>query len=284
MVGNMNISIDALKKNIDKAKAFQVAETPALELGKSGAKADQDAKSLRATMQTNVDALDNPLTQSHFAVQTIDEAVIDDFYQKDLRAAVTALRRHIIDTIGEADFEGVLKGGDDRFSLKKAQGAIDKANLSRLQATLDKISPHIKSSNEKIVGLESDIKKANEVPKRNADALEAELGSKYTLACIPIIGMFTAFGIRSKVQTFEPAFRGANQIYKDLGNTMIEKNSKMSMIALIIGAILGLGSLVFFLVSGGPIVISIIVLVAVAITFLVLFLTGKQLKEYLGIS
>jgi len=284
MVDKIRKTIDSLKLNIDKATALQATETPAVELGKAGTKADQQAKSLRASMQTNVDALDGPLTQSHFAVQIIDEAVIDDFYRKDIKVAVTALRKHIVDTVGEQNFEGVLKGGDDRFSLKKAQTAIDNANVTRLQTTLDKIPGHIRELTEKVKNAESDIQKANEVPKRNADALSAELGTKYTMACIPVIGLFFAIGIHNKVKTFAPAFRGGNPIYKTLGNALIEKNKKMNIIAMIIGAILGFGSLILFAVSGGPVAVSVIVLACCAITVLMLFLTGKKLQDFLSLS
>ena len=280
-------AIDSLKRNIEKAKAFQAAETPAIKLAKAGVNTDQQAKSLWASMKSNVDALDGPLTQNHFAVQIIDEAVIEDFYQKDLRAAVTTLRKHIIDTIGEANFEGVLQGGDDRFSLKKSQDAIDKANLTRLQSALDKIPRYTKELTEQITSAESDINNANEVPQRNADALSAELGTKYGVACVPIIGFFAAIAIHGRVKTFEPAFRSTNQIYQDLGNTLLEKNKKMNIIALIINLILGLGSLAFFAMSGRPVnpaslvVIPGIVFATSAMTFVMLLMTGKKLESYL---
>jgi prefoldin subunit 5 len=119
MIGEINDVIASLKSNLDKAKEFQRAEAPSAILGKVGVKADQKAKSLRATMQSSVDTLGDLLTQNHFAVQIIDEAAIDDFQQKDLRVAVSTLRKHIADTIGERCFESILKGGDDRFLLKK---------------------------------------------------------------------------------------------------------------------------------------------------------------------
>jgi len=282
IVVKIKSAINSLKLNIEKAKAFQAAETPAIKLAKAGVNADQQAKSLWASMKSNVDALDGHLTQNHFAVQIIDEAVIEDFYQKDLRVAVTALRKHIVDTIGEANFGGVLQGGDDRFSLKKGQDAIDKANLTRLQSALDTIPRYIKELTEQITSAESDINHANDVPRQNADALSAELGTKYGVACVPIIGFFAAIGIYGRVKAFEPAFRGTNQIYKDLGNSLLEKNKKMSIVALIINLILGFGSLIYFAVSSGPVVISGIVLTTYAITFLLLLLTGKRLKSYLG--
>jgi len=99
IVVDIKNAVDSLKLNIEKAKAFQAVETPAVELGKAGVNADLQAKSLIDSMQSNVDVFDGSLTQNHFAVQIIDEAVIEDFFQKDLRGAVVALRKHIVDTI-----------------------------------------------------------------------------------------------------------------------------------------------------------------------------------------
>jgi len=283
IVVKIKSAINSLKRNIEKAKVFQAVETPAIKLAKAGVNADQQAKSLWSSMKSNVDALDGPLTQNHFAVQIIDEAVIEDFYQKDLRVAVTALRKHIIDTIGKANFEGVLQGGDDRFSLKKGQDAIDKANLTRLQSAFDKIPRYIKELMEQIASAEADINHANEVPQRNADALSAELGTKYGVACVPIIGCIAAIGIHGRVKTFEPAFLSTNQIYKDLGDTLLEKNKKMSIVTFIINLILVLGSLVFFAVSGNPVTLYVsgIVLATSAITMVMLLMTGKKLESYL---
>jgi len=107
--------------------------------------------------------------------------------------------------------------------------------------------------------------------------------------------MFSAIGIPGKVKEFEAAFRGTNQAYKDLGNTLLAKNKTMIVVSLIINLILGVGSLIYFAVSGGSVVIpvgehqfpvefalSAIVLATYFITFLMLLLTGWRLKSYLG--
>ena len=295
IIGKINDTIDSLKTNIDKAEAFKAVDALAVELGKAGVNADQQAKSLRASMQSNVDTLGDPLTQNHIVIQIINEAVINDFYQKDLRMAVSGLRKHIVDTIDEANFESVFKGGDDRFSLQKAQTAIENAKLGRLQVALDKLSPHIKDLTGKITGAETDIRKANETLKDNiqkadeifkqrAQGLRADASLKLDVSCIPVFGMFTAIGVRGKIKEFETEFRGGNQLYKDIGNELTEKTKKMSMAALIINLLVGLGSLIVFLVSGGPAILSVIVLAMFGITYLMLFFTGKQLKDYLDIS
>ncbi|MDR2584095.1 MAG: hypothetical protein LBC75_11490 [Fibromonadaceae bacterium] len=301
IVGKINATIDLLKSNIDKAKAYQAVGTPAVELGKAGVNTDQQSKSLRASMQTNVDALDDPLTKNHLVVQIIDEAVIDDFYQKDLRAVATALRKHIVDTIGEANFEGVLKGGDDRFSLKKAQDAIENANLTRLQVVLDKIPPHIKDLTDKITEAEADIRKANdtlkentrkaeEAHKQNADTLNANISVDYISTCVPVVGFMLAFTILGRLKEFESEFRSTNQVYRDLGNALLKKNKKMITFIMIIGAILGFGGMVAFFVLnlGNSIAVNAgipgAILLFYIITILGLTAVEKRLRSFLGIS
>jgi len=293
IVGKINDTIVSLKSNIDKAKAYQAVGTPAVELGKAGVNADQQAKSLRASMQTNVDALDDPLTKNHFVVQIIDEAVIDDFYQKDLRGVATALRKHIVDTIGEANFECVLKGVD---ALKKAQDAIENTNLTRLQVVLDKIPPHIKNLTDKITEAKADIRKANETlkeaeeaHKENAYKLDANLRDDYIYTCVPVLGFMNAFTILERVKEFEFAFR-KNQVYRDLGNALLEKNKKMITVIMIIGAILGFGGMAAFFVLNLSDSIAVnagipgAILLLYIITILGLTAVEKRLRSYLGTS
>jgi hypothetical protein len=55
----------------------------------------------------------------------------------------------------------------------------------------------------------------------------------------------------------------------------------MSLVAFIINMILVLGGVVYFLVSGGPVVISVILLATAAMTMIMLLLTGKKIESYL---
>jgi len=281
-------TIDALNQSIAKANEGVTASGG---FANTGVSAHQKAETLLASMKSNVEALENDILESkHFAVQIIEEAIIDDFYHKDLRPAVIALRQHLVGTIGEENLNGIVKGDEDRFSLEKAYSAIKQANLVRLQAALDKIPEHIKKMNDLIAAAESDIRNANEVPKQNADALSAELRKKYIFACFPVFGCISAFGILGRVKVFEPAFRSTNQIYRDLGNALLVKNSKMTTAVMIIGAILGLGGIVAFLVLnlGHSVAVNIgvpgAILVFYIITYLLMTLVGKRLRSFLGIS
>ena len=279
IVAKIKNTIDVLNQNIVKAKEIEIA---AVDFAKAGVDSNQQAETLLASMYSNVEALDGTLTRNHIAVQMIEEAVIDDFYQKDPRVAATTLRKHLINAIGEENFEDILKGGDDRFSLKEARDIIDKANLVRLQAALDKIPSHVKKLTELITSAESDIQRANEVPKQNAVALSSKLSKKYIFSCVPVIGFISAFGIYKQVKTFEPAFRGTNQIFKDLGGVLLRKNKKLTIVVMILGAVFSFGGLIaFFDLSLAPVGV---VLVTYIITVLVLFLTGKKLQSFLGIS
>ena len=287
VIVQINKTIDALKQNIAKAKE---AEAAAVDFARTGVDASQQAETLRTSMHSNVEALEGSLTQSHIAVQMFEEAVIEDFFLKDLRGAVTALRKQLSDAVGERNFEYILKGGDDSFSLKKAQDAIDKANVARLQAALDKIPGHINVLTGHITKAESDIVKVNEVPKENAEALNSELGKKYIFACFPVFGFIYAFGILGRIKTFESAFRSTNQVYRELGSTLLAKNKTMITVVMIIGAILGLGGIAtFFILNlGKDIAVNVgvpgAILLFYIITVLGLTAVGKRLHSFLGIS
>jgi len=285
VIVEINKTITALKQNIAKAnEAVKIAS----DFAKTGVGADQQAKTLLSSMKSNVDAMKNEIvSQSHFTVQLMDEAIIEDFFEKDVRSAVIALRLHLVGVIGEAELNNLVKGDQDRFSLGKAENAIQKANLLRLQEALNKIPAHIKKTNDLITTAESDIREAGKVPQQKADALKTELGGKYIQVCLPLIGLFASGGILGRIKTFEPAFRSTNQIYQQLANALLEKNKKMTTIAMIIGAILGLGGMgVFFgLNLGNSVAVNVgvpgTVLVLYGITVLVLNTVGKRLRSFL---
>jgi len=279
-------TIDSLNQSIVKANK---AVTAAGDFAKTGVSTDQQAEKLLSSMKSNVEAMKKDIfSQNHFAVQMIDEAVIKDFYHKDIRSAVTALRKHIVGAIGDKKLDNLEKGDEDRFSLEKAENAIKQANLVQLQAALDKIPAHIKKTTDLIASAESDIQEAGKVPEQNADALNAELDKKYILACFPVFGWISAIGILGRVKTFEPAFRSTNQIYQDLANALLVKNRKMTIIVMIIGAILGFGGMaVFFgLNLGNSVAVNVgvpgSVLVLYVITILLLTVVGKRLRSFCG--
>jgi hypothetical protein len=288
IVVQINKTIGALNHSIVKANQAAVA---AGDVAETGVSAHQQAEALLASMKSNVEAMQNYiLSRDHFAVQMIEEAVIDDFYHKDLRSAVNALRQHLVGTIGEENLNGIVMCEEDRFLLGKAHSAIRQANLVRLKSTLGKVPEHIKKTTDLIARAESDIRNANEVPKQNADALKAELGNKYIGACFPVLGCIFALGILGRVKAFESAFRSTNQIYRDLGSTILVKNNKMTTVVMIIGAILGLGGAAAFFVMdlGHSIEVNAGVpggiLLFYIITVLALTSAGKRLRSFLGLS
>jgi hypothetical protein len=92
------------------------------------------------------------------------------------------------------------------------------------------------------------------------------------------------------VKAFEPAFRSTNPIYRELGNTLLAKNSKMTTAVMIIGAILGLGGMAAFFVLnlGNSVAVNAIVpgivLALYGIAVLVLNTVGKKLRSFCGIE
>jgi len=285
IIGQINKTVIDLEQNIVKANK---AVTSASDLAKTGVSTDQEAKTLLSSMKSNVEEMkDDIISQNHFSVLMLNEEVIEDFYQKDGRSAVIALRKNLISKIGEEKLDSLVKNETDRFSLEKAENAIKQANLLRLQIALDKIPAHIKKTNDLIASAKSDIQEAGKVPQQNADTLSTELGKKYITACLPLFGCIAAIGILGRVKAFEPAFRSTNQIYQNLANAILVKNSKMTKVVMIIGAILGIGGIVTFFVLnlGNSVAVNAgvpgAVLLLYAIAVLILFLIGKRLSFFL---
>ena len=278
-------TINTLNQSIVKANEMVAV---ASDFAKTGVSADQQAKTLLASMRSNVEAMKKDIfSQDHFAVQIIDEAVIDDFYNREVRPAATALRKHIVSAIGDGENDNLVIDEEDRFSLEKTENAIQQANLLQLQAALDNIPGHIKKTTDLISTAESDINEAGKVPKENADVLNVELGKKYIISCLPIYGLISAIGILGRVKAFEPAFRSTNQIYQDLLNALLVKNKKMTTVVMIVGAILGLGGIAaFFVLNIGNSVAANLgvpgtVLMLYVITVLILTMVGKRLSSFL---
>lgn len=288
IIAQINKAIAALNQSIVKANELVTA---AGDFAKTGVSADQQAKTLLSSMKSNVEAMKKDIiSQDHFTVYMIDEAVIDDFYHKDVRSAIASLRKHLVETVGDETIDHLVKGGKDLFSLEKTETAIRQAGLLRLQDALEKIPAHIKKTTNLIASAESKINEVGQIPKQNADALKAELGKKYILACFPVYGWISAIGIFGRLKAFESAFRSTNQIYKDLANDLLEKNRKMTVVVMIMGAILGFGGIaVFFALNlGNSVIVNASVpgalLLLYVITVLFMLLVGKRIRSFSGIS
>ena len=279
VIAQINQTIAALNQNIAKGnELLAIAGEPA----RTGVSADQQAKELLSSMKSNVDDMRvDILSRHHFSVQMFDEAVIDDFYHKDVRPSILALRQNLVSTLGEDKLVVWSRDDLDFFSLVNAEDAIAKANLLLLQSDLDKIPAHIKKKNDLIASANSDIQEAAKVPQQNSDALNSELDKKYIGACFPFIGWIFAIGILGRVKAFAPAFCSTNQLYKNLANSLLETNKKFTNIVLILGIILGvLGTVVLGFVFGN-VVFPVIILASYATTYLLLSSAGKQLRSFL---
>jgi hypothetical protein len=207
--------------------------------------AHEGAEALLSSMKTNVQGMNNDLllVPGHFLFEMMDEAVIDDFYHRELRPIVGGRRKQLVATIGEEQVDALVAKNDDRYSLRKAEAAIKQADLLRLRSEREKIDGHVKKVSESIAACEADLAKAQEVPRRNADAFRAGLSGKYILSCLPGIGVLFAFGILGKVKAFEAGFKSTNQIYRDLATEVFAKNRTMTTVALVLAALAGLGGL-----------------------------------------
>jgi hypothetical protein len=244
IITSIRDSIAAIRRNIAKATELAAASEP---LADAATNADQGAKALFGTMKSNRDGMtDDILAPGHFACEMVNEVVIDDFFPKDLRPGVIALRQQLVTAIKEEQLDALLAADQDRYSIAKAESAIQQAKLPRLQAEREKVDAHVRKLTGMIAELESHIGKAENVPQANADAFRADASTKYILACIPFIGPYGAFGILGKIKSFEAAFKSSNRIYRDLAADILAKNAKMMTVSLVLAGVVGLGGMIVF--------------------------------------
>jgi len=280
-------TIERERTNITSIQEFMVATndvaTNAVEIQ---AKADE----LYLTMKGNVEAMAAELIgPTHFACELLDQVVIEEFYSKDLRPAVSELRSHLVNSVS-VDTVVLLTTGTDLHSLSKGGDAITKADLLRFQAHRDKVDQHIKSIRGIIKTAEEDIKNAELVPQKNADGMRSELSTAYVVTCIPLIGLIMAAEIMVKIKRFEAAFSSTVGVYRELGAYVVGKNATMVKVMYILAGIIGIGGLGFFLGAGvSPnLAVNIGVPLSVAgsygISGLILSSAGKRLQSYLAHS
>lgn len=281
-------AIAALRHGIADANEVGAATATAAQATQV---AQESANQVLVAMRSNVAGLGpETLSRDHVTCQMIDETVIEDFYQRDVRPAVVALRQHLVAAVGEEHIDAIVTAKEDRFALTRAQRSIEQARLGRLQAERQKIEAHVRRLSELIVKCEGDIGRAGEVPRQNAEALRRELGTKYVLSCFPGIGFFFALTILARVKTFEPAFRSANPIYRGLATALLAKTGTMTRVVLVLGVLLGLGGMAaFFALGVGPAPgvnagVPGAVLGFYLITAAVLAAAGKRLRAYVAIS
>lgn len=284
VVVDIHKTIDAIKANIAKVKELNDSTKATAE---AGVNAHQNAESLFATMKGNVEQMrDDLLFKGHFVCDILDEAVIEDFYHKDLRPAGTSLREHLVSLIGEEQIDALVMEKEDRYSVGKTETAIKQADLTRLQAQREQVDGHIKELSGMIKDREADIQKAEQVPRKNADAFQSAASTFYILDHFPVFGVAFALAIFGKIKKFAPGFRSTNEIYQKLGTEILAKNKTMQTVSLILAGVLGLGGIIVFLVLKmfAGVVIPGAVLVFYLITWAILGNAGKNLQSYIGVS
>lgn len=284
----VNEQINDIKNNISKATQ---ADESANSLAENAVKTQDDIEKLLESAKQEVEELGSDLiSHDHFAIEILNESVIDDFYSRDLRPKVDDFRKYLADEIEEEKLDRFIMTEEDRFSLQKIENTIKEANLKRLQLERDKIEAHKEKMNNLIESLQKIIKSIEGIPKKKSDELKSDYSKKSILSFIPFIGFIFSFGIFRKIKSFEAAFKSTNQIYRDTGTSLFAKNKKIIIINLIVGFVLTVGSLITLLVmeTGFPFSVKLglpgAILFLYLISTLFLLLTGKKLDSYIGLT
>lgn len=180
----------------------------------------------------------------------------------------------------------ILSNGD-RFAIQRSEDVIKEANLTHLQNERSKVNEHIEKMKKLIASLQDDLEKVKGVPQKTSEALRKEISLYYIISFIPFICFIAAIKVLQKIKPFESALKSTNQIYQDLGKTLLAKNKTMLIVNLIIGIVLSVGSLIALLVTensfssaiklGLPGAMLLLYLISAGL----LFLAGKKLESYL---
>lgn len=246
IVVNFRGAIDALKRGITKAQEAAATTKPMAEAAES---AHQNAGTLLASMKSNVEAMGlDLLGPGHFACEMLEEAVIDDFYPKDLRPNVADLRKHVATAIGEEQLDLLVEPVEDRYAIDKAEGEIKQAQLLRLKEARSRIDAHVKKLTDLIAGCDADIAKVGEAPKRNAEAFRSDVSPKYLLSCVPVVGVLFAFGIMGRVKAFAAGFQSKNETYRALAVETAAKNKSMTTTMMVLAGVAAVAGIVGFVV------------------------------------
>ena len=254
VVDEMNQSINAIDANIAKARELFESTRQTAEAAVS---AHQNGETLLATMKTNVEEIhDDLFHKGHFACDMVEEGVISDFYDREFQPAATAMRGHLVERFGEEQLDALIMGGEDRYSLEKAEAAIKQANLLRLQAQREQVDGYVKKCSGMIQELRRHIHEAEQVPRQNSDAFRLSASRLYLLSYFPLVGFIAALAISNKIEAFAAAFSSTNQVYRELGTEILAKNRTAQMTNTV---------LIFNIVAA-----------------LVLRQAGKRLRSYMG--
>jgi len=278
--GNIRTTIAAIDQHcalIERQSADSAA------LAEKAVAVQKAADAIIASLKEGVAGLQGgALTPTDFLCEVVDQETIDDFFAKDIKPAVTALRQHLADSLGEAELDQILTDTNDVHYLARADKTSADAALMKLPGLRGQAPSSIATSMALKKRLENDLVQIREVPKQNAEAFTADVGTKYMLSFVPVIGLVFAYLVMARINAFKAGFRSSNDIYRGLAARTAPKNRTMMIAHLAAGAVLGLVALVLQFVQGGGtgVILAGVGAGAYLLTALLLFMAGKRLDEY----
>ena len=297
VVDEMHQTTEKLKTHID---AVTEMEDSTRTIAEDSVRVQQQIDVNLATMKSNVESIgDNLLTKDHFIFEMLNAEVIERFYNSDSQEAILDFYRYMTDDLGDEQFEATLNQETDRFSVNRTEAAIKDANILRLQNQRDKVAGYISKLSTQIKDIDGHVEGAAEVPQQNADKFSSTASVFYILSCLPVFGFIFSLVLQSKINKFAPAFKSPLEIYYELGTTILDKNTAMQKVILIIGGVFGFGGLGLLFGTGlgaklatslkmSAMIINIalpgVVTVLYVITWVVLSNAGKSLRSYIASS
>ena len=79
------------------------------------------------------------ISPDFFAVEMVNESIIDNFYSRELRSPVIEFREFLGKELNEENLDRLIMSDEDKYSIQKSENTINEANLLRLQNKRNKI-------------------------------------------------------------------------------------------------------------------------------------------------
>jgi hypothetical protein len=269
------------------AAQIELQSAESAELAERAVTIQKAGDAIIASLKEGVAGLQGGLLgPSDFLCEVVDQETIDDFFEKDIKPAVSALRQHLVQNLGEAELDQILTDTDDVHYLARADKAMAEARLMKLAGLREQAPAAVANAATLKKRLEEDLVQILEVPNQNAKDFRADVGNKHMLSFIPVIGVILAGLVLKRIDGFQAGFRSSNEIYRELAESTSAKNRTIMTAHLVVGAVLGLAALVmFFVMPDGPyVLIGGVGGAAYLLTALLFFVAGRHLEQYTASS
>ena len=196
----------------------------------------QRADALTRQIAAGVEKSGTILVSRDVLCEIVDRKIIDDFFPRDIKPAMNDLRRHLAETLGNAELERILTEVDDVHYVARSVKAVSDAALTQLAGLRERAPAAIEAARRLQAQLEKDLVDIVEVPRRNAHDFHEYLRSARKFSLVPFVGTYFAFEVFRLIGRFRAGFISSNEVYRDLSRHVASTLQGLLRLHLIVAA------------------------------------------------